>query len=252
MTINPAQHWRNRLVFPAYCVAFFVSAAIVPSIVRLCAGRSRLADRCHLWSLKWGSRTILWLYGLELMATGNDLLPPDENFVVIANHTSWFDQIALLASSRHYLRFMVKADYFKVPGLAYVMRLHNYVGVGKGTERAAAFARAERLLRAGGNLVIYPEGTRAAGSELLPFQKGAFMLAESTGRRLLPVYIAGAGSALPKASRLSDTRRGTTLTVHWGKPFAATNDQLSAAGLEQLRLAFAQTLVSIAAPGMPA
>jgi 1-acyl-sn-glycerol-3-phosphate acyltransferase len=43
----------------------------------------------------------------------------------------------------------------------------------------------------GDSLIVFPEGTRGPGTELLPFHKGAFRIAIDTGLPILPVIIEG-------------------------------------------------------------
>ena len=47
-------------------------------------------------------------------------------------------------------------------------------------------------------MLTYPEGTRSPDGQLLPFKKGAFMMAVQTGIPILPVTTNGAFKVLPK------------------------------------------------------
>lgn len=47
-------------------------------------------------------------------------------------------------------------------------------------------------------MVIYPEGTRSPDGRLLPFKRGAFLIAIRAGRPVVPVSIVGAERLLPK------------------------------------------------------
>ena len=47
-------------------------------------------------------------------------------------------------------------------------------------------------------MVIFPEGTRGPGGELLPFKRGGFLLAIQTHLPVVPVTIRGSGAVLPK------------------------------------------------------
>jgi len=55
-------------------------------------------------------------------------------------------------------------------------------------------------LEHGLSLMIFPEGTRSRGGELLPFKDGAFSLAIEKGAPILPVVIHGTRDCIPKGS----------------------------------------------------
>jgi 1-acyl-sn-glycerol-3-phosphate acyltransferase len=59
-------------------------------------------------------------------------------------------------------------------------------------------ARSYRCLKDGTSIMIFPEGTRAAGNELGFFKRGAFQLALETGLPILPVVLDGTREILPK------------------------------------------------------
>jgi len=46
--------------------------------------------------------------------------------------------------------------------------------------------------------MVFPEGTRSASGVMLPFKDGAFKLAIDGGYPILPLAVAGTGTALPK------------------------------------------------------
>src|SRR5690606_15934022 len=70
------------------------------------------------------------------------------------------------------------------------------------SDRASAIQsldEAGRLLRKdNSSVVIFPEGTRSPTGELLPFKKGAFMLALRTGVDIIPVAVLGTRRIQPK------------------------------------------------------
>jgi 1-acyl-sn-glycerol-3-phosphate acyltransferase len=50
--------------------------------------------------------------------------------------------------------------------------------------------------------MIFPEGTRSADSEISFFKRGAFQLAISADKPILPVLFDGTGGVLPKHGRI--------------------------------------------------
>lgn len=58
--------------------------------------------------------------------------------------------------------------------------------------------KAEKVLRRGESVLIFPEGTRSADGEIGTFKEGAFRLAKDTSRPLIPVLIQGTREVVPR------------------------------------------------------
>lgn len=100
--------------------------------------------------------------------------------VIISNHPALLD-ILWLVHTIPQATFLAKADWFRNPLIAPILRLGGHVpapGARPGTEgaaesRAVLDAMVETL-ESGLNLVIFPEGTRSPPGGLRPFHRGAF------------------------------------------------------------------------------
>jgi 1-acyl-sn-glycerol-3-phosphate acyltransferase len=79
-------------------------------------------------------------------------------------------------------------------------------------------------------VMLFPEGTRSKDGQLLPFKDGAFRLAIETSADVLPVALAGTGTALPKHSWMFGRAEGR-VTV--GTPISTAG--MSLADLEPLK-----------------
>ena len=60
-----------------------------------------------------------------------------------------------------------------------------------------------RAVAAKHSLIIFPEGTRSRDGSLLPFKKGAFVVAIEMGFPIVPVIVKGTRSVMPKGGYLS-------------------------------------------------
>ena len=161
--------------------------------------------------LKKTARISMRMFGVQVKLQGLEHLKDDTNTIIIANHSSWFDQIALIDSLDIPLAFVANAKYFNYPGLNRVLRKMGSVPVlGRDITKSLTASRA--TLQTGKWLVIYPEGTRS--TSLLPFRRGAALLAQQTGVPLQPVLIHGAEEVLPRRKSLLHVRPGViTLTI---------------------------------------
>lgn len=73
-------------------------------------------------------------------------------------------------------------------------------------------------LSRGASVFLFPEGTRNFSSELKPFHKGAFRLAQDYGVPVVPVVIDGTGKIAAKGSNLARTQSSVDITVSFLDP----------------------------------
>lgn len=164
--------------------------------------------------------------GVRWEVEGSDLIDPSRSYVFTGNHVSNLDPPFHIATFSEFVsvRFLAKAELFKIPLLAQAMRRIGIVE----TDRAA-HARAHRkineqvavVVERGQSLVIYPEGTRSRDAELKPFKKGAFRIAIDNDLPVVPVATAGLDRAW---------KPGTWL-VHGGRARMVIHTPIETAGL---------------------
>lgn len=124
---------------------------------------------------------------------------PRHPYVVVSNHESFAD-ILLISHLPWEMKWLSKAELFRIPFMGWLMRLAGDVPVkrGFGPSAVEAMARCREILRRRVSVMIFPEGTRSTTAELLPFKDGAFRLAIDAGVPILPLALHGTGNALPK------------------------------------------------------
>jgi 1-acyl-sn-glycerol-3-phosphate acyltransferase len=124
---------------------------------------------------------------------------PRRPYVVVSNHESFAD-ILLISHLPWEMKWLSKAELFRVPVLGWLMQLAGDIPVkrGFGPSAVEAMAKCKEVLADKVSVMIFPEGTRSATSELLPFKDGAFRLAIDAGVPILPLALHGTGTALPK------------------------------------------------------
>lgn len=119
--------------------------------------------------------------GVEVGVEGREHLNKDETQIIIANHQSSFDIHSLiLALHPFFYRFVVKKELSFVPIFGWALWLSGFPFVDR-KDRTKSIktlkALEERLKKEKMKVVIFPEGTRNRKKGLLPFKKGAFILA---------------------------------------------------------------------------
>src|SRR5215217_9346290 len=131
--------------------------------------------------------------------SGNLPTNPRSPFVVVSNHESFTD-ILLISHLPWEMKWLSKAELFRIPIMGWMMWLAGDIPVkrGFGPSAVEAMERCREVLRQRVSVMIFPEGTRSRTAELLPFKDGAFRLAIEAGVPILPLALSGTGTALPK------------------------------------------------------
>jgi 1-acyl-sn-glycerol-3-phosphate acyltransferase len=124
---------------------------------------------------------------------------PRRPYVVVSNHESFVD-ILLISHLPWEMKWLTKAELFRVPVLGWMQRLAGDIPVKRGFGPSAieAMARCREMLAKKVSVMIFPEGTRSLTTDLLPFKDGAFRLAIDAGVPILPLAVHGTGTALRK------------------------------------------------------
>ena len=130
--------------------------------------------------------------GANVIVTGQENIPDDTNFVLIANHQSMTDIFVIAATLGKPIGFISKAELEKIPILRQWMLAIGCVFMNRSDMKASVKAIIEGIkkVKAGDNICIFPEGTRTDG-KMLEFKAGSFKLATKSGAPILPLTIDG-------------------------------------------------------------
>lgn len=178
---------------------WYGSLVIVAALFRRPHERQGIYERApRAWA-----RLLLRAAGVTVSVEGIEHLSQTEAQVVVANHQSWFDILALFLVLPVELRFVAKKELFAVPFFGWTLRALGHVRLDRSNlkkaieayEVASRYIRQQRL-----SVLVFPEGTRSRTGALQPFKTGPFVLAIQSGAPIVPVYVAGTFGILPKGS----------------------------------------------------
>jgi 1-acyl-sn-glycerol-3-phosphate acyltransferase len=194
-TLAYARFWL-AMAFTAFWTVLIFTMTLFGLLVPGDAGR-----RWQLfWPRVWGGG-ILWAARCPVVVTWL-AEPPRGGFLYFSNHQSILDILALFVALRETpFVFAAKRELFKVPFIGWHLRLAGYVEVDRDNRQRAqaSYAKAAKQIRERGTVVtVYPEGTRSIDGTILPFKKGAFMLALEAQVPIVPVAVDGGQLALRK------------------------------------------------------
>lgn len=128
--------------------------------------------------------------------------------IFAANHSSHADTSLVLHSLTDQARdrtvVAAAADYwFKHPILGNVVSLFlNTFPFSRTGGAQAQLHNSSQLLKAGWNLVLFPEGSRSADGRMQEFKPGVGYLAKETGTPVVPMHIRGAFQVMPRGQKL--------------------------------------------------
>lgn len=174
--------------------------------VRWWAKAARVAFRWHAYG-RWVHR-----YCRPLTVIGRDKFKHlNGPCIVVANHTSHMDALALNAALPWHIRWNVysgaAADRWFVKGRKELVMQPWYQSLAMGTfpiqrgggSRALDYPR--WLLDRGCNLIIFPEGTRSTSRSMAKFRHGVSILALEKDVPVVPVFLTGLAAIRPKGTR---------------------------------------------------
>lgn len=149
------------------------------------------------------------VYGCRCL--GGDNLPPSGPVIVACNHKSLADPVVAGMVCRRPLRYMAKKELFVNP---YLRRLITSLGafpLDRGAGDREALVRALDILKEGGLLLMFPEGTRQPDDAIHEFFPGAGMIAVRSGAPVVPLAMDGTQRMLPPAGGVRLTKLRTAI-----------------------------------------
>jgi len=133
----------------------------------------------------------------DLRIEGKENLPKTGPLLVIANHFSFIDPVAVLHALPYPIEYVGGAEFPHAPGIVkFLPEIWGYYPVFRGTGSRYALRAAEEILKQNGVLGIMPEGGSWA-EVLRPARPGAAYLASQTGAKVLPLGIHGLNDIFP-------------------------------------------------------
>ncbi|MBE7415131.1 MAG: 1-acyl-sn-glycerol-3-phosphate acyltransferase [Deltaproteobacteria bacterium] len=150
------------------------------------------------------SRVVLALSGVRVDVQGRENVPSGRPVIFVSNHQGAFDIPALQAFLPVQFRWVAKKSLFRIPVIGWSMSLAGYVGIDRDNPAEAMknMEEASEKIKRGTSVLIFPEGTRSGSVRLLPFKRGAFVLAKKSGVPVVPVAIDGTSDIMRRGGIL--------------------------------------------------
>lgn len=174
----------------------------------------------HVMCLWAKSNLYFGLFKWQIVS--EDSLKKDNPYVIVCNHSSYFDICTILALMPLQLKFISRKNFFWVPIWGWSMYLARYIKMDLNNPRSAAreLIKSKGWLEKGFSILIFPEGTRSVDGKIGPFNNGAFRLALNSGYPILPVTLVGTHYVIPKHTLFIIPSR---VTMVLGKPMETSH-----------------------------
>lgn len=198
------------IAVPILLVITFATSII--TIIGTSLGSHRIMS---YYPAHWWSRIVCALLLVRVKVRGRDNISPGQSYVFVANHQGAFDIWAIYGYLNHNFKWLMKKELEKIFMVGYACRKAGHVFVDDSSIHGVkeTISEAEKTIKDGMSVVIFPEGSRSWDGKMIPFKRGAFMLAAEFRLPVVPITIDGSFKAMPRTTYTA-TPTTITLTIH--------------------------------------
>jgi 1-acyl-sn-glycerol-3-phosphate acyltransferase len=193
-------------LFKAICVVWLgfwaALATIILCIFIIPAGLlSRTGNLAFSISKLW-AYTMLAVSLVRTEIINKDKIMRRTSYIIISNHQSLYDIIALVTSLGIQFRWIIKKEILKVPIFGYGLYASRNIFIDRSNTASAieSINKGFDRLPKGVSVMVFAEGTRSPDGKIHEFKKGGFVTAVRRKIPILPVTVNGSRRIMPKGS----------------------------------------------------
>lgn len=138
-----------------------------------------------------------------------EYIPKEGPILIVGNHKHIYDQCLTIMATKRAIHYLAKKEYFDGK-MAWFFKLVGCIPIDRSRKNKESTDYAIEILKNGGAIGLFPEGTRNKTSDqlLLPFKMGTVSMAKKSNATIVPFAITG------------DYKfRSKNLTICYGNPF---------------------------------
>ena len=202
------QAGRSILVFGLLYLFTFIMVIIVLLFILVSLKRT-IPYLIDFWA-----NTIFFIMGKKIHITGRENIMDDKNYILVANHSSLFDIVAIVS-------FFPTVTWFgherllRIPLFSRILKLTDYIPV---REKSISNTREmfDDLVQKSHehSVAIFPEGTRTLDGKINKFYKGFIYLLRASEIDILPVTLNGFYCLKPKTRTHIDFSARLGIIIH--------------------------------------
>lgn len=194
-----------------------ILALIYTTVLSLPAAFLSLFRRGHLVTpvIRLWSWLILRTCGIRVEVEGIKNLDSLESFILVSNHKSLFDILALISLIPRELRFVAKRQIQKIPVIGFILERCGNIVIDR-ESGGREIRRALEVIRNGYSICVFAEGHRFNDDRVHPFSEGAAWLGIVSKLPCVPMAISGTMAIMPRGSKFVNPGRRIRIAI--GKP----------------------------------
>lgn len=201
----------KRTVNPLYTAYEFLVFVPVAVVITTLTALATMAVTPFSKGAKWGyypaiawARTMCAIAFIRVRIVGRDLYDTKQSYIFVANHQSIYDIFPIYGYIGNRFVWIMKQEIQKIPLVGKTCEAvgHIFIDRSSAIKSKRSMEAAERKLRNGLSVVIFPEGSRTRNGAIGHFKRGAFSIAADLHLPVVPITINGAYDTLPAGSCL--------------------------------------------------
>ena len=151
--------------------------------------------------------------------------------LICSNHASFLDPPFIGQAFREPIHFFARKTLFTNPVAGAILRSWQSIPIDRDKPDPSSLKTTIRLLKSGGRVLMFPEGTRSADGDLLPAEPGCGLFIAKAAAPVLPVRLFGTFEAFSRNHRLPHPSTVTLVVGPLWRPDLASLSHLSAKDL---------------------
>jgi 1-acyl-sn-glycerol-3-phosphate acyltransferase len=188
-----------RLVWLGFWAALATLILFFPVLIAALA--SRTGNLAFSLSKVW-AYIMLAVSFVPTEIKNREKIQPGKSYVIISNHQSLYDIIALVTTLGIQFRWFIKKEVLKIPLFGYALYASRNIFIDRSHHDKAieSINKGFDRLPEGVSVMVFAEGTRSPDGQIHEFKKGGFIPAVTRKIPILPVTVNGSRRVLPKRS----------------------------------------------------
>ncbi len=165
---------------------------------------------------KFAGWLVLWGFGL-FRVRGKYRIPKQGGLLILSNHQSDIDPVAVQVACPRPIYFMAKSELFEMGLLGKILRWFKAFPVKRGEPDRSALKTAIEYLREGNVVCVFPEGELSETGELIPFKPGVALLVRQSGCQVICLGLKNTNKIMPYA-KVTPRPAFARVSAEWGEP----------------------------------
>lgn len=176
---------------------------------------------------------------------GSENIPAEGGVIVAANHASYLDPPVVGSGIMHrVVRFMARDTLYKKGFVHWLLTNLATVPISRDRGDLAALKKSLKVLKDGGCLGVFPEGTRTGDGGLQTAKGGIGFLIAKSAVPIVPAYVDGSFRAYPRGAKFI---KPVKIRVYYGPPIQPSEIAALGEGRDSYEKAAALVMARIAA-----